>query len=311
MAHQTAVERGDRDRVLDQCATIGRAQLQRRMIERRPDRPPDVARIVDHAGAHHRGNIGIELLLGAKQRRHTRARQLVIGGQPIALEPGAARLPERRGGRQRQKQRQKGDHAAHHVDPAVGVRHFDMHVHAAQHVASPDHLQIVHDGNVALLLGLHRSGPQRGRMSAGGENGEAVLGRDCGHDLAQLAQLGAGVGRVGVRRGDDLDLGLQEFARHPAVGRRLGCLEKGLRHAPQHQLGLGVDQEIFFLDPERVGIRHGRAARTTEIWAGCIRHARFLCFLGSTRAHLTRREHPSTPYRNFGFGKDSTMITMD
>ena len=33
------------------------------LLERRPDRPPDIARILDHAGAHQRRDIGVELLL--------------------------------------------------------------------------------------------------------------------------------------------------------------------------------------------------------------------------------------------------------
>ncbi len=50
MARQCAIERSDRDRIVDQGAAVGRAQLERRVIERGPDRPPDIARIPRNSG---------------------------------------------------------------------------------------------------------------------------------------------------------------------------------------------------------------------------------------------------------------------
>ena len=192
------------------------------MLERGPHRPPDVARILHHAGLHQRIDIGVELLLGAKQLRHAGARQLVVGRQPIALEPGRPRAPERRRGRKRNEQRQIGQHPRHHVDPVVGVRQLDMHVQPAQHVALADHLQVVHHRVVALALGLLRPAPVGGRMRAGGEDGEAVVGRDLRHGLAQMAKLGVGGADVVMRQRRHLALRLQEFAHDLAVGRLLG-----------------------------------------------------------------------------------------
>ncbi len=183
-----------------------------------PDRPPDIARILDHAGAHQRGHIGVEFLAGAEQLRHAGARQLVIGGEPVALEPRAPRLPERRGGREREEQRQIGQHSIHHVDPLVRIGQLDMHVQPAQEIALADHLQVVHDGVVALFVGLLRAAPGGGRMRAGGENGEAVFGRHRGDGLAQMAQLRARIRHVDVGRGHHLDLRLQELRRD--CGRR-------------------------------------------------------------------------------------------
>src|SRR5262249_36562112 len=51
MTRQRAVERRDGNRILDQGAAIGRPQLERRIATRGPDRPPDVAGVLDHAGA--------------------------------------------------------------------------------------------------------------------------------------------------------------------------------------------------------------------------------------------------------------------
>ena len=233
-----------------QRRAVRRAQLQGRMLERGPHRPPDVARILHHAGLHQRLDIGVELLLVAEQLRHAGARQLVVGREPIALEPGRPRTPERRRGRERDEQRQIGQHARHHVDAVVGVRQLDMHVQPAQHVALADHLQVVHHRVVALALGLLRAAPVGGRMRAGGEDGEAVVGRDLRHGLAQMAQLGVGGPDVVMRQRRHLDLRLQEFAHDLAVGGLLGDVQKGLGHVARHQLGVRVDQEIFFLDAE-------------------------------------------------------------
>ena len=202
--------------VLDQGAAIGRAQLERRVLERGADRPPHEARILHHPGAHQGRHIGVEFLLGAKQLRHAGARQLVIGGEPIALEPGRPRVPERRGCRQRHEQRKIGQHARHHVDALVRVRQLDMHMHAAQHVALTDHLQVVHDGVVALGRALLHVAPGRGRMRAGGEDREPVLGRDPGQGLAQETQLLARGRHVGVRQGRDLRPATAGARRSPA-----------------------------------------------------------------------------------------------
>ena len=93
-------------------------------------------------------------------------------------------------------------------------------------------------------------------MRAGGQDGEAVLGRDRGDGPAQMAQLGARLRHVGVRRRDHLDLRLQEFARDPAVGRGSRGLEERLRHVVRDQLGLGVDQEVFLFDSEGEFVGH-------------------------------------------------------
>ena len=191
---------------------IGRAQLERRMLERGPHRPPDVARILHDAGAHQRRHVGVELLAPAEQLRQPGARQLVIGGEPVALEPGRTRLPERRGGSERHEQRDVGQHAAHHVDAVVGIGQLHVHVQAAQHVAVPDHLQVVHHRVVALLRRLLRPLPERRRMGAGGEDGEAVLGRDRRHRVAKEAQLGACLLHAGMGDRRHFDLRLQEFA---------------------------------------------------------------------------------------------------
>ena len=227
------------------------------MLERGPDRPPHEARILHHARLHQRRDIGVVLGLGTEQFRHAGARQLVIRGEAITLQPGRARAPERRGGRERDEQRQVGEHAHHDVDPVVRIRQLDMHVQAAQHVALADHLQIFHHVVVALRRRLARRRPGRGRMRADREDREPMLGRDVRDGLAQEFQLGAGVGDVVVRRCRDLELRLQHLAHRLSAGDRLHPLEKRLRHLARDRLGLGVDQKILFLDTELEIVGHG------------------------------------------------------
>ena len=127
-----------------------------------------------------------------------------------------------------------------------------MHVQAAQQVALADHLQVVHHGVVALLRGL-QGACARARSDA---CRHARIARPCSAAIAAtVARRWRSSARasamLAVRRGDHLDLRLQEFRRDPAVGRRLGGVEECLRHVGRDQLGLRIDQEILFLDAER------------------------------------------------------------
>jgi len=94
------------------------------------------------------------------------------------------RPPERRGGCERDEDRQIRQHARHHIDARVGIRQLDMDVQAAQHAAPADHLQIVHDCVVALCLGLLRLAPGGSGMRARGEDGEPMRRGDGGDHMA-------------------------------------------------------------------------------------------------------------------------------
>ena len=255
---QRAVERRDRDRIFHQGAGVGRPQFEGGVLQRGAQRPPDVARILDHAGPREGCDIGVEILASAKQFRDTRARQLVICGQPIALQPGRARAPERRGGGERDEQRQIGQHPRHHVDPVLAVRQLDMDVQPAQHVALADHLQIVHHRVVAVGRRLERCFPGRGRVRAGREDRKPVLRRDRRDRCPQMPQLRMRRRHVAMGHGRDLDLRLQHLAHELRAERRFGGGEKRLRPLLGNHLGLGIDQEIFLLDSDRIGIGHGR-----------------------------------------------------
>jgi hypothetical protein len=120
-------------------------------------------------------------------------------------------LPERRGSREREQQRQVGQDPIHHVDALIRIRQFDMNVQSAQQIALADHLQVVHHGVVALLVGLQGLAPERSRVSTGSQNGKAISGRDGRNGATQHAQLGARVRHVDMGRGDHLDLRLQKL----------------------------------------------------------------------------------------------------
>ena len=93
-------------------------------------------------------------------------------------------------------------------------------------------------------------------MRAGGEDGKAVVGRDLRHRLPQMPKLRVRGADVVMRQRRDFDLRLQEFAQDLAVGGRLGGRQKRLRHVARHELRRGVDQEILFLDAERICVLH-------------------------------------------------------
>ena len=137
--------------VVEPGAAVRRAQLQGRIFQRRQDRPPQMAGVLDGAGAHHGRDVFVVVAVAAEQFRQPGARQLVVGGEPVAFEPGGAALPEWRRGRQRDEQRQIRQHPRHHVNPARRIGKLDMDVHAARPIALADHLQHVHDMSVAVL----------------------------------------------------------------------------------------------------------------------------------------------------------------
>ena len=87
-------------------------------------------------------------------------------------------------------------------------------------------------------------------MGAGGEDGEAVLGRDRRHGVAKEAQFGARLLHAGMGNGRRFDLRLQEFAADAAAGRVLRLRQEGLRHLPRNRLRLGVDEKILLFNPQ-------------------------------------------------------------
>ena len=118
------------------------------------------------------------------------ARQFAIGGQPVAEKSGALRLPEGRGGGQRQKQRQ------------VGPIRFMMSTRMLRsgtstwtcmphRTAAAEHLQVVHHLAVARLrVGAHPR-PDGERMGAGGHDRQVEVAGDGPDGGSQVGELRA------------------------------------------------------------------------------------------------------------------------
>ena len=257
MAGKRAVERGDGDGVLHQRAGIRRPQFERRMLERGADRPPDVARILDDAGPHQRADIGVEFLAVAEQLRHAGARQFVVGGKPVALEPGRPTIA-------RTATRSTARRTAAGRAGSAASRRRARRVRAVRRA---------HASRTTGRAGRSSAGrPSRCRSVPAASAGPCARARSdaCrrpGSPVPCSAAIVATVSRKwrssarassmsAMRRGDHLDLRLQEFGCRPAVGRGLGGIEERLRHVRRDALGLRVDQEVLFLDAEGEIVGH-------------------------------------------------------
>ena len=220
--------------------------------QRRPQRPPDIARVRDDLGADQRIDVFAVVLVGAEQLGQAGARQFVVGGQPIADEAGEVALPERRRCRQRQQQRQIGRQPHDQIDAGVDVRHLDMHVHAAQHVAVADHLQVVHDRAVARLR-RHRSARARRRAGRCPWRQAPACARPAAcAERAAVMRPDARALRCALSQGgvDHLDLRLQHLGRHAVAERLVGAVEEALVDAAHGAARARVEHEIFLFHAE-------------------------------------------------------------
>ncbi len=251
MADQHAIERGDRDGILDLGTAVGRTQFQGRIFVRRPDRPPEMAGIADRSAQGQRGDIGIIGLVVGEQFGQARARQFVIGRQTIAAQAGQPPAPEGRGCRQRDEQRQIRQDAAHHVDALGRIGQCHMHMHAAQHVALADHLEILHHPVIALIVAMDGATPGGAGMSPGGCDGQAVIARHRRQHRAHEAKLRAHLAEARTGPRHRFGLGLQQFMLDPAIGAGEGIGEQFFLGRDRYLAGLLVDQEIFFFDSQR------------------------------------------------------------
>ena len=164
-------------------------------------------------------------------------------------------LPERRGGRQCQQQRQIGRQSHDEIDATVEIGHPYMHMQAAQHVAVADHLQVVHDGVVAHLRrdGLLR--PECQRKSADGGKAEAALGRRVSKRAAVMLKMRPRFRHAGARRRRHLDLRLQHFGHHAVAEGLAGENEESLVELAHGPTRFRVEHEVFLFDADRIHAR--------------------------------------------------------
>ena len=207
-AGQRTEQSRDGDSVFGISATVGDPQFQRRMRQRRPHRPPDEARIGDRARSRHRIEIAVIIGVRGEQFGQAGARQFVISGEPVAHQAGAPRLPEGRGGGERQQQRDIGYHAGHQIDAAVRVGHADMHMQAADHVARAEHLEIMHQLFIARRIGRALPRPDSVGMCACRQNAKLKGFADPRQRCAAGMQQRQRVSHILQHRRGDFDLRL-------------------------------------------------------------------------------------------------------
>ena len=136
-----------------------------------------------------------------------------------------------------------------------------MHVHAAQHVAVTDHLQVIHDGAVALFLGDDLLRPKRQRKCAHGGEPQLVLGRGVAERAAIVHEMIARFLHGATRRRRDLDLRLQHF-RHDAVAEPLADeAEEFFVDAAHGPARFGVEHEVFLFHADRIHARNNSPGR--------------------------------------------------
>src|SRR5262245_817653 len=91
---KTAKQRGQRDAVVETRATVGAAQLDGWILHRTPHCPTGFAFVRNELGPFEcRDELPI-VAVGANHLRQSRARKLIVGGQPVADETGQMPLPE-------------------------------------------------------------------------------------------------------------------------------------------------------------------------------------------------------------------------
>ena len=166
---------------------------------------------------------------------------------------------------------------------SIGVGQLDMHVHAAQHVALADHLQVVHHGVVAFLRRLlrHRPTARSDACRRQGSRGHAWRRsrRRSGADARSSVRASA---MLVMRRGDrprSATAGIRRATRPPVASRAASKNACGM--PSRDALGLRVDQEIFFLDAEGEIASHSLPRLVVSRVSRTVTHdATVSCFLG-------------------------------
>jgi len=126
-----------------------------------------------------------------------------------------------------------------------------MDMHAADHQAARDALEVLVEPAVAFALGMLLVLRPRRRMGRGGDRRHAELAGELGHGPAQFQKLGARRGGVLADPGLDLDLGAQEFRADPRAEPALAALQQFGRQGADQLPGLQIDEQVLLLDPQR------------------------------------------------------------
>ena len=122
---------GQGDGVVQPWAGVADPGFQGRKLRRGAQIPPDFAGVLDDVQFGQRPDRAFEFTPAAQFRRQAGARHVPEHRRAIRGKPGILGLPERTGGRQRQKMRQEIRDLVHQVYAHVRIRQADMHMHPA------------------------------------------------------------------------------------------------------------------------------------------------------------------------------------
>jgi hypothetical protein len=123
-----------------------------------------------------------------------------------------------------------------------------MHMHAAQHVALPNHLERFHHGLVALLRTPHSLAPASHGVGACCQDDQAMLGCRLSRAPSQLHEFKLCIGNTHMRACGHLQLGLQKFAMDPRSSASINMVKERRWALIHHLQASGVGYKVLLLD---------------------------------------------------------------
>jgi hypothetical protein len=234
--------------------------------------------------------------MSAHDRRNARPRKILEHDRPVALESRVAALPEWGARGKGQHVRQQVARDVHHVDHELAI--LDPHVD----VGAEDEQLLREVGEIGLHADVALQGrdlllrPQRERVSAGGRDDEAALGREVHHHPAQPDDLLTELRRRSTDAASDLDHALVQLRLdlvhdHLVANENLGDVGFELERG-------GIDDLVLFLDAdgERGGFHVGGQEKRENVrYAGS--GVRFAARGWTSRSTGTVRGRPRTVNR--------------
>ncbi len=242
-------DRGEREGVLGSRRDVHDAGLQRRVLVRGPDVPPDLRRVLDDAEVDQHGHRSLQLCPALVVGRQTRAGEVVEHRDAVRSETGVFALPERRGCRQREQMGQEVRHLSQQIVAQRVVSDADVHVAPADEQPSGDAGEVSFQAAIALLVGVVLGLPIRERMAGCRDRREPVAARMVRDGGAEPPQVIARRAHGSADDGADLHLALLVLGTDLILKIGAAVLEEALRRHPE-RLGVAVDEEVFLFDAD-------------------------------------------------------------
>ena len=157
--------------------------------------------------------------------RNVCPREFVEDFASVGAQPRLHPHPERRVGGERQQVRQEVAGAVHQLDRGLTVFHADVHVKAENQVRARHHLQVFHDGAVAVVGIDLLFAPLREGVGAAGRQAKAVLPLKRDDLLSDAADFVLGFLDILADAGANLDHGLVHLRLHALRQKNLALLD--------------------------------------------------------------------------------------